>query len=171
MRTSDKIFEIIKQYVDTIFFLPGGGAMYLVDAMSKSGLTYITALHEQGAGFMACGYAQLRKGLGVCLVTTGPGATNAITPCTAAWMDSIPVLFISGQIMTKDMIGDSGLRSRGGQEVDIISVVKPITKLAITPMSSKSAIKSTEVMIQRCLEGRPGPCWLDVPLNIQGEEI
>src|SRR3972149_12218057 len=102
--------------------------MHLVDSLGKSGLQHISALHEQGAGFMALGYAQQRKGLGVCLVTSGPGATNALTPCAAAWMDSIPVLFVSGQAKSTPLIGDSGLRVRGVQEVDIISMVRPITK-------------------------------------------
>ena len=85
MKTSDAIFDILKGYVDVVFFVPGGGAMHLVDSLGKSGLRHISALHEQGAGFMALGYAQQRKGLGVCLVTSGPGATNALTPCAAAW--------------------------------------------------------------------------------------
>src|SRR3990172_7638989 len=86
MKTSDAIFDILKKYVDTVFFVPGGGAMHLVDSLGKSGLRHISALHEQGAGFMACGYAQQRNGLGLCL--------------------------------------------RGVQEVDIINLVKPITKRA-----------------------------------------
>src|SRR3990167_10351766 len=133
MKTSDAIFDILKDYVDTVFFVPGGGAMHLVDSLGKSGLKHISALHEQGAGFMACGYAQQRNGLGVCLTTTGPGATNAITACAAAWMDSIPVLFISGQAKSDTLIGDTGLRVRGVQEVDILGLVGGITKDAHRP--------------------------------------
>src|SRR5512138_1628970 len=111
MKTSDAIFEILKQHVDTVFFVPGGGAMHLVDSLGKSGLKAVSCLHEQGAGFAAIGYAMSRNGLGVCLTTSGPGATNAVTPCAAAWMDSVPVLFISGQARSDSLIGDTGLRT------------------------------------------------------------
>lgn len=150
--------------------------MHLVDSLGKSGLRRVSATHEQGAGYMAVGYAQMRKGLGVCLVTSGPGATNAITPCAAAWMDSVPVLFISGQARSNTLIGDTGLRTRGAQEVDIINVVKPITKMAVRGFLGRDAINNTflnwlQLAIFECLNGRPGPCWLDIPLDVQAEEI
>ena len=171
MKTSDAIFDILKGYVDVVFFVPGGGAMHLVDSLGKSGLRHISALHEQGAGFMALGYAQQRKGLGVCLVTSGPGATNALTPCAAAWMDSIGVLFISGQAKSTTLIGDSGLRVRGVQEVDIINIVRPITKWAERASTGLHTINFFDAMINTCLDGRQGPCWLDVPLDVQAEEV
>jgi len=172
IKCSDAIFDILKQYTTTVFFVPGGGAMHLVDSLGKSGLRHISALHEQGAAFMACGYAQYAGRLGVCLTTTGPGATNAITGCAAAWMDSIPVLFISGQAKSDTLIGDTGLRVRGVQEVDIISLVKPITKHAIRLVPGmKGNLEWIEALPGYCTEGRPGPCWLDVPLDVQAEEI
>jgi len=170
MKTSDAIFDILKDYVDTVFFVPGGGAMHLIDSLGKSGLRHISALHEQGAGFMALGYAQQRKGLGVCLVTSGPGATNALTPCAAAWMDSIPVLFVSGQAKSTTLIGDSGLRVRGVQEVDIISMVEPITKGCYRAKAGWT-VRMLEQAIEYCLSDRQGPCWLDVPLDVQAEEV
>ena len=173
MRTADAIWQIISQYADTVFFVPGGQAAFLVDALGKSGLRHISMLHEQGAGFAACGYAQQRKGLGVCLTTSGPGATNAITPCAAAWMDSLPVLFISGQANLNPNVG---LRVRGVQSVDIIPVVNPITKMAVRTSKVLDEINDTpmvwlQMMIYACLHNRPGPCWLDIPLNAQAEEI
>ena len=168
MRTVDAIFDILKQYTDTVFFVPGGGAAFLVDALGKSGLRHISALHEQGAGFMACGYAQYTGRLGVCLVTSGPGATNAITPCAAAWMDSLPVLFISGQ---SNLHPDERLRVRGVQAVDITKMVKPITKAAFIYNRDYCYIGDIKHLIEDCFKGRPGPCWLDVPLNVQSEEI
>jgi len=173
MKTSDAIFDILKQYTDTVFFVPGGGAMHLVDSLGKSGLAHISALHEQGAAFMACGYAQYAGRLGVCLTTTGPGATNAITGCAAAWMDSIPVLFISGQAKSDTLIGDTGLRVRGVQEVDIISMVRSITKRAIRhyPGHPEEINIILSWLIRECHDNRPGPCWLDVPLDVQAEEI
>jgi len=168
MRTADAIFDILKQYTDTVFFVPGGGAAFLVDALGKSGLEHISALHEQGAGFMACGYAQYTGKLGVCLVTSGPGATNAITPCAAAWMDSLPVLFISGQ---SNLHPDERLRVRGVQAVNIARIVRPITKASLQKWFVSYALSDLKNMISLCLSDRPGPCWLDVPLNVQSEEI
>src|SRR5512139_507514 len=120
MRAADAIFDILKDYVDTVFFVPGGQAAFLVDALGRSGLRAVSMLHEQGAAFAACGYAQARGGLGVCLTTSGPGAVNALAGCAAAWMDSIPVLFISGQANLHD---DVNLRVRGVQSVDITNMV------------------------------------------------
>ena len=171
MRASDVIFDILKQYVDTVFFVSGGQAAFLVDSLGRSGLRYVACLHEQGAGFAALGYAMQRGGLGVCLVTSGPGATNALTPCAAAWMDSVPVLFISGQARSDSLIGDTGLRTRGIQEVDIISMVRPITKGAARYLNGKQLLSFVSFWVHTCLDNRPGPCWLDVPLDVQSEEI
>ena len=168
MNTSDIIFSILKDYTDTVFFVPGGGAAFLVDALGRSGLKHISALHEQGAGFMACGYAMARNGLGVCLVTSGPGATNAITPCAAAWMDSVPVLFISGN---SNLHPDERLRVRGVQAVDIVRIVEPITKNRGRVLMTQLIRTVVNLHIQECLSDRRGPCWLDVPLNVQSEEI
>lgn len=173
MKTSDAIFAELSRYVDTVFFVPGGGAMHLVDSLGRSGLRRVSALHEQGAALMACGYAQYRNGLGVCLTTTGPGATNAITGCAAAWMDSLPVLFISGQARSDSLIGETNLRTRGVQEIDIIGLVYTITKHAERwyPGRGEHNLMALRRMIMRCLDGRPGPCWLDVPLDVQAEEV
>jgi acetolactate synthase-1/2/3 large subunit len=118
---------------------------------------------------MALGHAMFTGRLGVCLVTTGPGATNAITACAAAWMDSVPVLFISGQAKSETLIGNTGLRTRGVQEVDIIPMVKPMTKAAV--QMEVPSIVDLEFLINECKTGRAGPCWLSVPLDIQGMEI
>src|SRR3990167_8000865 len=171
MRTVDAIWEIVKKYTDVVFYVPGGQAAFLVDALGWSGLRHISMLHEQGAAFAACGYAQQCNGLGVCLVTSGPGATNAITGCAAAWMDSLGVLFISGQANSWSLIGDSGLRVRGVQEVDIIPMVKPITKSAHRTMLSRYTIINLQIAIAACLDSRRGPAWLDVPLDIQAREV
>lgn len=170
MRVSDIIWKIIKKYTDTVFYLPGGGAMWLVDSLGKSGLKYVACLHEAGVGFAALGYAQYSRGIGVALVTSGPGSTNIITPVAAAWMDSIPLLVISGQAPTYALVGDTGLRTRGSQEVDIISIIKPITKCATRPMKGSDAINQLKENIGKCKKDRQGPCWIDIPLDIQCEE-
>ena len=168
MKTSDAIFDILRGYVDTVFFVPGGGAMHLVDSLGRSGLKHISMLHEQGAAFAACGYAQQRRGLGVCLVTSGPGATNAITGCAAAWMDSLPVLFISGQ---SNLNPNEALRVRGVQMVDIIPMVKPITKTCQRVIAPVGSIYNLPHLIEKLLSDRPGPGWIDIPLDIQAVEI
>jgi acetolactate synthase-1/2/3 large subunit len=168
MRVADKIFEIVKEHTDTVFFLPGGGSMFLNDALGQSGLRAVSMLHEQGAGYAACGHAAF-GGFGVCLVTSGPGATNAVTPCLAAWMDSWPVLFISGQARTSQL--STGQRCRGPQEVDIISIVKPITKNCYQLRDAENVSAIVRQLIDECKEGRPGPVWLDVPADIQAMEV
>lgn len=171
MRIADAIFARLKAETDTVFFVPGGSCMFLVDALGRSGLRHISAIHEQGAGAMALGYAMASGRLGVCLTISGPGATNAITPCLAAWADSASVLFISGQART-EMLDGEGLRTHGLQPCDIIPMIKPITKIAYQPVSSgHDCMMALEEMIKACLSGRRGPCWLSVPLNIQGMEL
>lgn len=169
MRVADKIFERLKQEVDTVFFLPGGGSAYLVDALGLSGLRAISCLHEQGVGFAAVGYAQ-HNGFGVCLTTSGPGATNAVTPCLAAWMDSVPVLFISGQVQVK-WLALKGMRFRGSQEAPIVEIVAPITKLAWKVLITENIMEVLDEMIDICKSGRPGPCWLDIPMDIQNGDL
>jgi acetolactate synthase-1/2/3 large subunit len=171
MRVADKIFQIISKYANTVFFLPGGGSMVLNDALGQSGLNRVSCLHEQGAGFAAIGYAMEHDGLGVCLTTSGPGATNAVTACAAAWTDSVPVLFISGQTKTSTLLNGTGLRSRGNQEVDIISMVRGITKVSKQVLTAEAAIEALEFMIKECLDGRRGPAWLDCPLDVTALEV
>ena len=171
MRLADYIFEYLHEHVKHAFMLVGGGSMFLNDAIGKSKIAYTCALHEQGAGYMALGYAQVKNQLGLCVVTTGPGATNAITPCLAAWMDSVPVLFISGQVQTKYLIGDSGLRYKGTQEVDIVSIVEHITKYSVTVKDPTKIKEILDTAINAATTGRKGPVWIDIPLDIQSAEL
>ena len=171
MRFSDFVCEYISNYTKHVFCLVGGGAMWLNDSLGKSKLTPVFMLHEQGASLAAQAYGHITNQLGVCMVTTGPGATNAITGCLAAWMDSTPVLFISGQVQTNQMIGESGLRYKGTQEVDIISMIEHITKYSLT-ITDPSKIKIyLGAAIRAATTGRKAPVWLDIPLDIQSAEI
>ena len=154
-----------------MFVLPGGGSMHLNDSLGQSGLIYVTHLHEQGAGFAAVGHANYTGKTAVCLVTSGPGATNAITPCAHAWVDSVPVLFISGQAPSTMLVRDSGLRCRGPQEVGIIEMVRPITKAAGELIKGVPVVKMVQYYLEVCQSGRKGPCWLSVPLDVQAEEV
>lgn len=169
MKVSDAIWQRLAEEVDTVFMLPGGGCGPLVDALGQSGLRYVNCIHEQGAGFAAVGYAQ-HHGFGVCLVTSGPGVTNAITPCLAAWTDGVSCLFISGQVMRRWLALD-GMRSRGTQEAPTISLVQSITKLCIQPEEVSEVMPSLESLIEIAKEGRRGPTWLDLCMDIQGAEL
>ena len=171
MRLADYVFEYLSKHVKHAFMLVGGGSMHINDAIGKSKIAYTCALHEQGAGYMALGYAQVKNQLGLCVVTTGPGATNAITPCLSAWTDSIPVLFISGQVQTKHLTGESGLRFKGTQEVDIISMVEHITKYSVTVKDPQNIKIYLGAAIYAATSGRKAPVWIDIPLDIQSAEI
>lgn len=166
---SDAYWERLKKEVDTVFVLPGGGCAPLVNSLGLSGLRYVVCSREDGAGFAAVGFAQ-HHGFGVCLVTSGPGVTNAMTPCLAAFDDSVPVLFISGQVMVK-WLAPRGMRSRGTQEAPTIEMVRPITKSAEQPLGVKSAMYWLDYSIWKAQEGRAGPCWIDMPQDIQSMEV
>lgn len=174
MKLSDYIWQFLADYVKHVFLVPGGGCMHLVDSLGQNKrLTYVNCLHEQAAGMAAEAYAQF-NGLGVCLVTSGPGGTNAITACASAWTNSMPVLFISGQCNTYQMKTE-GQRFNGMQELDIISMVKPITKFSSTMNSNKDPFYTSKLDLEGAVviarASRQGPVWLDVPLDIQAVEL
>lgn len=155
-----------------IFFLPGGGCMYLVDALAQSKeIEGVALLHEQSVGIAAEAYAQFSNSLTVCLVTTGPGVTNILTPCAAAWTDSTPMLFISGQVKTEDDASAFGVRQLGFQEVPTVDLVSPITKMAVKLDEADEIHKILETLVHAATSGRPGPVWLDIPLDLQNVEV
>lgn len=170
MKLSDYVISRVARHVDHVFFVPGGGAMHLVDSLGQSGLTAVSMLHEQGAAMAAQAYA-MYHGFGVCLVTSGPGATNAITGIAAAWMDSYPVLMLSGQAKTDTLKSDMGIRSFGSQEVDIITMVRSITKYAVLLEEPEKVKSVMDTAFIEAMNGRPGPVWVDIPLDIQSSEI
>jgi len=160
--------------VDNIFTVPGGGAMYLIDALVKNeALNGISCHHEQTAAIAAEYSSRLstKSKFGVCIVTSGPGATNAITGLVGAWLESIPVLFISGQAKSTDLIGDSGVRQIGVQEVDIISMIKTSTKYAKTWLPNSDFAHELQTAIDQMLSGRNGPVWIDMPLDVQSKLV
>jgi len=173
MKLSDYVVQYIaKQGIKHVFFLPGGGAMHLVDSLGKcEDLEIVCCLHEQAVAVAAESYAMHTNNLGVGMVTTGPGGTNAITGLSAAWIDSVPCLFISGQVKRSDMMTGKGIRQLGIQEVDIVSMVRSITKYAVTVMEPGLIRYHLEKALYLAKNGRPGPVWLDIPLDIQGSQI
>jgi acetolactate synthase-1/2/3 large subunit len=133
-------------------------------------------LHEQASAVAAENYSKATNNLGVCMVTTGPGGTNAITGIAGAWLDSTPMLCISGQVKRPDRAFDKenrplGMRQVGVQEVDIVSIVRPITKYAITVLEPADIRYHLEKAVYLALHGRPGPVWIDIPLDVQASPI
>ena len=173
IKLSDYVIRCIaKQGVKHVFMLPGGGAMHLNDSLGSSpDIEFICNLHEQASAIAAEAYAKVTNNLGVCLVTTGPGGTNAVTGVAGAWLDSTPCLFISGQVKRADLKGDSGVRQLGVQEVDIVSIVQSITKYAVTITDPHSIRYHLEKAIYLAKSGRPGPVWIDIPLDVQAAMI
>ena len=171
IRVSDFIFDFIrKKGVGHVFLISGGGNIHLVDALGRSKLQYVCNHHEQACATAAEGYARLR-GMGVALVTTGPGGTNAITGVAGAWLDSIPTFTISGQVRTEVLGTPGGMRQLGPQEINTIDMVKPITKYAVTVMDASEILYHLEKAWYLAKTGRPGPVWLDIPLDVQGAKI
>lgn len=172
MKLSDYVFQFIKDKgIEYVFMLPGGGAMHLVDSLGNSGIDYVCCLHEQAAAIAAEAYGQHTNNIGVVLTTSGPGATNAITGVTAGWIDSTPMFLISGQAKRADLIGDTGVRQIGSQEVQIIDIVKPITKYAVQVMDPQEIRYHMERAYHEAVTGRPGPVWLSIPLDVQAAEV
>lgn len=152
--------------------VPGGGAMHLNDSLGRNAsLEWVGTLHEQAAAIAAEGYAKATGGLGAVCVTTGPGGTNALTGIAGAWLDSAPVLVVSGQVKRADLTGARGVRQMGVQEVDIVSMVRPITKYAVTVLDPAEIRYHLEKAIHLAKHGRPGPVWVDVPLDVQASTI
>src|SRR5438477_11681690 len=149
---------VADQGVRHVFLLPGGGSMHLVDAVGRcQRLEYVCNLHEQGCAIAAEAYAQYTNNLGVALVTTGPGGTNAMTGVAGAWLDSTPCLFISGQVKRADLKGNRGIRQMGPQELDIVGLVAGITKYAVTVTDPSTIRYHLEKAVHLARTGRPGP--------------
>lgn len=172
MRVADYVMNrIYEEGTKEIFMLSGGGIMYLVDALGRSKIEHVCCHHEQAAAIAAESYAITKGGLGVCLITTGPGGTNALTATGASYVDSTPVLFISGQVKTADFASKRNVRQFGAQENDIVSMAKPVTKYAITVENPEDIRYHLEKAIFLALHGRKGPVWLDIPLDVQNADI
>ena len=173
IKVSDYIINyIVEQGVRHLFLISGGGMMHLLDSAGKNNnLELIFNLHEQASSICAESYAQFTGNIGACMVTTGPGATNAVTGCAGAWLDSTPVLYISGQCKTEQMGQLRGLRFYGAQEVAIVPCVKPITKYAVTVLKKEDIRYHLDKAVYLATHGRKGPVWIDVPLDIQGATV
>lgn len=173
VKVSDFIFEYIANLgVKHVFYLPGGGAMHLDDSLGHNEkLSPVCMLHEQPCSIAAEAYARISGGFGVCVVTSGPGATNTVTGLAGAWLDATPVIFISGQAKRADLVNGQGIRQFGIQEIGIVDIVRPITKYAVQVQNAEDILYELEKATVLARSGKPGPVWLDIPLDIQASQI
>jgi acetolactate synthase I/II/III large subunit len=172
-KLSDYVMQFLAgKGVKHVFMLPGGGAMHLDDSLGRcAALEYTCFFHEQALAIAAEAYGQYTNFPGVGLVTSGPGSTNAITGVTAAYQDSTPCVFISGQAKRPDLKGDSGVRQMGSQEVDIVAMVSPVTKYAVTVLEPNEIRYHLEKAWHEATSGRMGPVWIDIPLDVQAAQV
>ena len=173
MKVTDYIADyLVKMGVDKVFAVCGGGAMHLVDSFGgHPELEYVAMHHEQAAAMAAEGYARISGKIGAALVTSGPGGTNAITGAYGAFIDSIPTVFVSGQVTQDTLIRDSGLRQFGVQEANIIEIVKPHNQIRGRGDRSVHHQVSRGKGLRRGNIRRPGPVWLDIPLDVQSRIV
>jgi len=176
MRLSDYVIQFLrdKYKTDTIFTVSGGGCIFLIDSLGTTeGVKYVATHHEQAASIAAEGYARMNNKLGACIITSGPGGTNAITGTLCNWLDSIPVIYISGQVNKEMTTNYTGLplRQLGDQEFNIIDSVKNMTKYAVQVNDASEIRYHLEKACSLATSGRPGPDWIDIPLNIQSMNI
>jgi acetolactate synthase-1/2/3 large subunit len=178
MKLSDYVIQFVARLgVKHIFLVPGGGAMHLNASLAQcASIEPICNSHEQASAMAAENYAKAVNGLGVAMVTTGPGGTNAVTGLAGAWLDSTPLLFLSGQVKRPDRMfapdgAPLGMRQLGVQEIDIVSIVQPLTKYAVTVLDPHSIRFHLEKAVYLAQTGRPGPVWIDIPLDVQAAPI
>lgn len=173
MITTEYISQFLREKgIDTVFELQGGMITRILDELHRQGdIKIVTMHHEQGASFAADAYARVTGKPGVALATSGPGATNLITGIGSCFFDSVPAIFITGQVNFNELKGDNGIRQLGFQETDIVSIVKPITKAAYAIKNADEIPQVLEEAYRISLSGRPGPVLIDIPMNIQKDSI
>ncbi|MDD3054021.1 MAG: thiamine pyrophosphate-binding protein [Endomicrobiaceae bacterium] len=175
IKLSDYVAKRLKEVykINNIFMISGGGAMHLNDSFGKY-IPYICNHHEQASAIAAEGYARVNQQLAVVSVTTGPGGLNCLNGVFGQWTDSVPVLYISGQVKDSTTISSCPklkLRQLGDQEVDIISIVKPLTKYAVMLKEINDIAYVLDKAIYLATHGRKGPVWIDIPINLQAATI
>ena len=175
IRVADYIANFLKEKgVKDIFMLTGYGAMYMNDAIKLNGINYYATRNEATAPIMASAYAKSQNKIGVACVTAGPGATNAIPGLAEAYVDSAPIIVFSGQVDFKHTTYSTkskNIRTFGTAEINILPIVKPLTKYCEIIRNPNEVRYILEKAYYLALSGRPGPVWLDVPLNVQQKEI
>jgi acetolactate synthase-1/2/3 large subunit len=173
IKLSDYVFNQLNRFgVNKVFGVPGGACMHLFNsATTNSQIEVIPAFHEQASGFAAQSYSEIVNNISVCLVTAGPGLTNALTGMAACWIESAPVIFIGGQAKTEDLASKLGVRTSGQQEVDGVAMAKPVTKMSICLKKSRDIYKVLTEAIEISMSGRKGPVFIEIPLDVQASII
>ncbi len=173
MKLADYVINYLSDIgVKEAFVVYGAANGNLIDAFTRNDdIRYVATMHEQGAGFAAEGYAKVSKNIGVAIATSGPGGMNFVTSVGNCFYDSVPCLFITGQIKTKYMRPDESIRQIGFQETDIVSVVKPLAKYAKLIEDPNSIKYELQKAVYLAKNGRPGPVFLDIPIDVQKAEI
>jgi acetolactate synthase-1/2/3 large subunit len=173
IKVSDYIALFLKKIgVKHVFGIAGGHLMHIMDSIvHKANIKYIASFHEQAAAMMTKAYSRASKNFGVLLVTSGPAGTNAITGVASAWMDSVPMLVISGQFRVPTLPLKVKIRSSSPQQYFPVPMIKTITKYSKLILNEKDIVKSLFKAYEKSISGRPGPVWLDIPLDIQGRYI
>ncbi len=174
MKASDYIVRFLKkQGITDVFGYPGGMVTHLMESFDRcedAPRAHI-CYHEQGCAMAACGWAEITGLPGVAYATSGPGATNLLTGIACAYFESLPAVFITGQVNTYEQKGELKVRQRGFQETDIVSIAKPVTKLAMMVSDASELPAALELAFRTAMEGRRGPVLLDIPMNVQRGDI
>tara|TARA_Y100000310_G_scaffold342034_1_gene443433 strand:- start:4423 stop:7206 length:2784 start_codon:yes stop_codon:yes gene_type:complete len=175
IKVSDYITKFLEKITDSLFLVAGGELMHIVDSARKSDLNVYCCHNEQGCATAADGYARIKNDIGVAAVTVGPGGTNAITGVAGSWTAGIPTMTLSGQVRIPIMLTEEdkkrGLRQIATQELNIIDIVKPITKYSVSVKDPNKIKYHLEKAVYLAKSGKPGPVWVEVPLDIQKAEI
>jgi len=173
MKVADFVIKFLEdKKISTVFTVSGGGSIFLCDALHRAKkLKYVSCHHEQAVSFATESFSRIKNKPGAAIITTGPGGTNCTTGVACCWIDSVPAIFISGQVYLNQTIGKTGLRQVGVQEFDIVSMVKSSTKYAVIVKDQNLIKYHLEKAYFLSLEGRPGPVWIDIPANIQNAQI
>lgn len=177
MRFADYLFETaLERGFGAVFGITGRGSLHLTDAVARNErLPYFHLHHEQSAGYAAHAYTMSSRGtrMGICLVSSGVGATNAVSPLLCAWQDQLPVLFISGQNFSQrtSVVTAYRKRSFGEQEADIMSIISSITNHSKMLLPDDDLKFELSIAFDSLVKGRPGPVWLDVPLDVQSQRV
>ena len=172
IKTTDLIANFFKSKgIKNVFGVTGGAVVHLFDSFKKKKFNLLFTHHEQSSAFAVCSYYKEHKKMAICTTTTGPGCTNSITGLAAAWQDSIPCIFVSGQARSNQLSSKTKTRQVGTQEINSINIVKSLTKYSVTLTENDNINQVLQNAYDIALQGRPGPVWIEVPLDLQLKKV
>jgi acetolactate synthase I/II/III large subunit len=173
VKLSDYVVDaLVRAGIDTIFLVSGGNIMHMLDSVGRHpGMRYVCNYHEQACAIAAEAWARIKGRPGACLVTTGPGSANALSGLVGAWFDSIPLIVLSGQVRVPLLADYSRIRQLGPQEMNTLPMVRPVTKSAVQIRDPQTIGEQLEAALRASVSGRPGPVWIDLPLDVQAASL